>query len=104
MSHARQVFAVALVAVLAWAVAPVAEAQPPIRIGASLAQTGVFSALGQSNLRGYQLCVKYMNADLSCHSAGRYGGCLELRDAMLKLGGPHGRSRVLIRSTSEYEL
>ena len=36
MSHARKVFAVALLAALAWAVAPVAEAQPPIRIGASL--------------------------------------------------------------------
>ena len=31
MSHARRVFAVALVAVLAWAVAATAEAQPPIR-------------------------------------------------------------------------
>ena len=104
MSHARKVWTVTLLAALAWAVAPVAEAQPPIRIGASVAQTGLYAAIGQNQLRGYQLCVKYTNADLSCHSAGRYGGCLELRDAMLKLGGPHGRSRVRIRSTSEYEL
>ena len=46
---------------LAWAVAPVAEAQPPIRIGASLAQTGAYAAPGQNQLRGYQLCVKHMN-------------------------------------------
>ena len=39
----------------------VAEAQPPIRIGASLSQTGVYAALGQNQLRGYKLCVKHMN-------------------------------------------
>ena len=37
------------------------EAQPPIRIGASLAQTGALAAVGQSQLRGYQLCVKHLN-------------------------------------------
>jgi ABC-type branched-subunit amino acid transport system substrate-binding protein len=61
VSNARKVFAVALVAALAWVVAPVAEAQPPIRIGASLAQTGVTALLGQNQLRGYQLCVNHMN-------------------------------------------
>ena len=61
MSNARKVFAVALLAALAWAVAPVAEAQPPIRIGASLSQTGGFATLGQVQLRGYQLCVKHLN-------------------------------------------
>jgi branched-chain amino acid transport system substrate-binding protein len=39
----------------------VAEAQPPIRIGASLAQTGVWAVPGQNLLRGYRLCVKYTN-------------------------------------------
>ena len=57
MSHARKVFTVALLVVLAWAVAPVAEAQPPIRIGASLSQTGAGAVQGQNTLRGYQLCV-----------------------------------------------
>ena len=61
MSRARRVFAVALVAVLAWVLAPVAEAQPTIRIGATLSQTGAFAAPGQNQLRGYQLCVKHMN-------------------------------------------
>ena len=61
MSRARKVFVVALLVALAWVGAPVAEAQPPIRIGASVAQTGVVAAPGQTQLRGYQLCVKHMN-------------------------------------------
>ena len=39
----------------------VAEAQPPIRIGASLSQTGSLAAMGQNQLRGYQLCVQHTN-------------------------------------------
>ena len=61
MSHAGKVFAVAVLAALAWAVAPVAEAQAPIPIGASVAQTGLNAAVGQNQLRGYQLCVKHTN-------------------------------------------
>ena len=61
MRHAGKVFAVAVLAALAWVAAPGAEAQPPMRIGASLAQTGGAAALGQNQLRGYQLCVKHMN-------------------------------------------
>ena len=38
-----------------------AEAQPPIRIGASASKTGTYAALGQNQLRGYQLCVKHTN-------------------------------------------
>jgi branched-chain amino acid transport system substrate-binding protein len=40
---------------------PWAEAQPPIRIGASLAQTGPYAAPAQNQLRGYRLCVKHTN-------------------------------------------
>jgi branched-chain amino acid transport system substrate-binding protein len=61
VSNARKAFAVTVLVALAWAVVPVAEAQPPIRIGASLAQTGLGAALGQNQLRGYQLCVKHVN-------------------------------------------
>jgi branched-chain amino acid transport system substrate-binding protein len=61
VSNAGKVFAAALLAALAWAVAPAAEAQPPIRIGATLSQTGVYATSGQNQLRGYQLCVKHMN-------------------------------------------
>ncbi len=61
MSNARKLFAVAVLVALAWPVVPVAEAQPPIRIGASLSQTGLYAAPGQNQLRGYQLCVKHVN-------------------------------------------
>ena len=50
-----------LIVALGLFAAPVAEAQPPIRIGASVAQTGAYAAPGQNQLRGYQLCVKHMN-------------------------------------------
>ncbi len=36
-------------------------AQLPIRIGASASKTGAYAALGQNQLRGYQLCVKHTN-------------------------------------------
>ena len=39
----------------------VAEAQRPIRIGASASKTGTYAAQGQNQLRGYQLCVKHAN-------------------------------------------
>jgi branched-chain amino acid transport system substrate-binding protein len=39
----------------------IVEAQPPIRIGATLAQTGVYAVPAQNQLRGYQLCVKHVN-------------------------------------------
>jgi branched-chain amino acid transport system substrate-binding protein len=38
-----------------------AAAPPPIRIGASVSQTGAYGALGQNQLRGYQLCLKHTN-------------------------------------------
>ena len=61
VSRAGKVFAVTVLSALAWAVAPGAQAQSPIRIGASFAQTGVLAAVGQSRLRGSQLCVKHTN-------------------------------------------
>jgi branched-chain amino acid transport system substrate-binding protein len=38
-----------------------AEAQAPLRIGASLSQTGQYAPLALNQLRGYQLCVKHVN-------------------------------------------
>jgi len=61
VSRAGKVFAGAVLVALGWAVAPVAEAQPPIRIGATIAQTGLSAVPGPNQLRGYQLCVKHMN-------------------------------------------
>ena len=48
---------------LALLAAPLAaEAQPPIRIGASLSHSGVYAALSQNQVgRGYSLCVKHTN-------------------------------------------
>jgi branched-chain amino acid transport system substrate-binding protein len=61
VSSAGKVFAVAVLAALAWAAAPAAQAQPRIRIGASISQTGAYATNGQNQLRGYQLCVKHTN-------------------------------------------
>ena len=38
-----------------------AQAQAPLRIGASLSQTGTYAPLALNQLRGYQLCVKHVN-------------------------------------------
>jgi branched-chain amino acid transport system substrate-binding protein len=46
---------------LALGVATDAGAQTPVRIGASLSQTGQFTPLALKQLRGYQLCVKHVN-------------------------------------------
>jgi branched-chain amino acid transport system substrate-binding protein len=53
---------IAVIAVALWlGSGSVAEAQKPIRIGASMAQTGSLAAPGQNMLRGYRLCVKHAN-------------------------------------------
>ena len=39
----------------------VADAQPPIRMGATYAQTGSLAAMGQNMMRGSQLCIKHAN-------------------------------------------
>ena len=56
---ARKIFPV--VFLVALALAPAAQAQPAIRIGAAVAQTGVSATDGQTQLRGYQLCVERAN-------------------------------------------
>jgi branched-chain amino acid transport system substrate-binding protein len=61
MSRGWRVSVVAGLAALTWAVAPVTEAQPPIRIGVSISQTGAYAAIGQNQLRGHRLCVKHAN-------------------------------------------
>ncbi len=53
---------------------PRAEAQPPIRIGASFTQTGSLAVMGQNVDRGYQLCVKHAN-----DKGGVLGRRIELR-------------------------
>jgi len=53
---------IAVLAIALWfGSGSVVEAQPPIRIGASASKTGTYAALGQNQLRGYQLCVKHTN-------------------------------------------
>jgi branched-chain amino acid transport system substrate-binding protein len=54
------IFGAAILLFLA-GLATVAEAQPPIRIGASASKTGTYAALGQNQLRGYQLCLQHTN-------------------------------------------
>jgi branched-chain amino acid transport system substrate-binding protein len=59
--YVKKVSVAAFLAVWVWAVAPGAEPQAPIRIGASASRTGAYAAQGQNQLRGYQLCVKHTN-------------------------------------------
>jgi len=62
MKRFGSAFAAGLVSLSSWiGLAAVAQAQPPIRIGASLSQTGPYAAPGQNQLRGYRLCVKHTN-------------------------------------------
>jgi branched-chain amino acid transport system substrate-binding protein len=51
----------AVIAALLFGALGAAQAQTPIRIGASLSQTGSYAEPGQNQLRGYQLCVKHAN-------------------------------------------
>jgi branched-chain amino acid transport system substrate-binding protein len=55
------ILAVVLVALLV-GVSLVADAQGPIRIGASLSLTGTYAKLGKNQHEGYQLCQKDLNA------------------------------------------
>ena len=52
----------AVIAIVLWSSSgSVAEAEPPIRIGASASKTGAYAAVGQNQLRGYELCVRHTN-------------------------------------------
>ena len=63
-----------LAAALGLLPSPPGSAEAPIRIGASVSQTGTYGLLGQNQLRGYRLCVKLVNA-----RGGVLGRSLELR-------------------------
>jgi branched-chain amino acid transport system substrate-binding protein len=55
-------FTAALIAGAFWIeLFPIVNAQQPLRIGASLSQTGPYAAAGQNELRGYRLCAKHAN-------------------------------------------
>jgi branched-chain amino acid transport system substrate-binding protein len=53
--------ALAMLLAVAIGLVAIAGAQSPIRIGASASKTGTYAALGQNQLRGYELCVKHAN-------------------------------------------
>jgi len=55
-------FNAVLIAGVFWiGLVPIVNAQPPLRIGASVSQTGAYAATGQNQLRAYQLCIKQTN-------------------------------------------
>jgi len=56
------IFAVALTALGVFGASLVADAQAPIRIGASLSLTGTYAEPGRYQHQGYQLCQKDLNA------------------------------------------
>lgn len=60
MKRATVTAAFAIVGAL-WGLTQIAQAQAPIRIGASLSLTGTFAELGQTFDRGYRVCVKQAN-------------------------------------------
>lgn len=55
------VVAAAIALVLCIGAGAIVEAQSSIRIGASASRTGTYAALGQNQLRGYELCVQHTN-------------------------------------------
>jgi branched-chain amino acid transport system substrate-binding protein len=62
VKRSGRAFTTALIAGAFWiGLVPLVEAQPPLRIGMSLSQTGPYAAPGQNHLRARQLCVKHAN-------------------------------------------
>src|SRR5438046_6146796 len=62
VSMKRPAILAVVIAVLGIGVSLVADAQGPIRIGASLSLTGTYAKLGKNQHEGYQLCQKEINA------------------------------------------
>jgi len=56
------IFAVIVIVLVGFGVFHAADAQGPIRIGASLSLTGTYAKLGKNQHEGYQLCQKDLNA------------------------------------------
>ncbi|HEX7788315.1 MAG TPA: amino acid ABC transporter substrate-binding protein [Methylomirabilota bacterium] len=61
MSPFKALAAAMLVVAVSIRLVEVAGASSPIRIGASASRTGAYAALGQNQLRGYELCVRHTN-------------------------------------------
>ena len=62
MRRSGRAFTAALIAGAFWIeLVPIVNAQQPLRIGASLSQTGPYAAAGQNEVRGYRLCAKHAN-------------------------------------------
>ncbi len=59
--NAGALIAVAVAVGLSLGLPPSVRAQAPLRVGASLSQTGEYTPLALKQLRGYQLCVKHVN-------------------------------------------
>ena len=57
----RVLIAGAVIVVLAIVPVAVPHAQKPIRVGTTMSRTGSLAAMGQNQLRGYELCVKHTN-------------------------------------------
>ena len=61
MRKAGAILAAVVATGLTLCLPPSAQAQAPLRIGASLSQSGPYAPLALNQLRGYQLCVKHVN-------------------------------------------
>jgi branched-chain amino acid transport system substrate-binding protein len=62
VKRSGRAFTTALIAGAFWIeLLQIVDAQPTLRIGASLSQTGAYAAIGQIQLRAYQICVKHTN-------------------------------------------
>jgi len=87
---------------LAWSSAPSAQTQAPIRIGATVAQSGDAAFDGRTLLRGYQLCVKHTN-----DNGGVFGRKLELivyDDALASATASRLYERLIVQDKVDFVL